>query len=203
MLLEHLSRPAFILGRRFVVFGRTFVQQGIDFRAPIFGVQQLRPTHFARDDLVALRIIKIRLQQSHVLFRLAVLLLKETLPLVLIPDAFGLTLVLSHAELNASFAVRAKFFAIGFAFFAPKSSKHGWLRQRGPWLGSSSVKHAAPLGVLVLMIAFLLSSCASSGDEATTSGSASQSTTTVPGEKIPDEGRYAPGPPGSSGSVRW
>jgi len=65
------------------------------------------------------------------------------------------------------------------------------------------MKQAALTVVLVLLIALLLSACATSGDEATATGSTSQSTATVPGEKMSDEGRYAPGPPGSSGSVRW
>ncbi len=56
--------------------------------------------------------------------------------------------------------------------------------------------------VLVFVIALLLSACASS-DEATTGESTSKSSATVPGEKMSDEGRYAPGPPGSSGSVHW
>jgi hypothetical protein len=54
--------------------------------------------------------------------------------------------------------------------------------------------------VLFLVIALLLSACASS-EEPTTSESAPQSTGTVPGEKMSDDGRYAPGPAG--GSVHW
>ena len=65
-------------------------------------------------------------------------------------------------------------------------------------------KRVAKSSVLVLLIALLLSACASSsGDESTGSGSTTQSTGTVPGEKLSDEGTLAPGPPGSSGSVRW
>lgn len=61
------------------------------------------------------------------------------------------------------------------------------------------IKQAALTGVLVLLIAFLLSACATSGDEATTSGS----TATVPGEKMSDEGRVTPGAAGSSANVHW
>ena len=50
--------------------------------------------------------------------------------------------------------------------------------------------------------AFLISACVSR-DEEVSERSGSQSAAPVPGEKIPDEGAYAPGPPGSSGSVRW
>jgi len=65
------------------------------------------------------------------------------------------------------------------------------------------IKQAALTGVLVLLIAFLLSACATSGDEATTGESTSQSSATVPGEKMSDEGRVTPGAPGSSASVHW
>src|SRR5437867_13146891 len=108
MLLEDLCRPVGV--DRLLIVGYTLIEQRIDFRAPILGIQQLRPTHLSSDDFVAVGIIKVRLQQLHVLFGLAILLLKEALPLVLIPDTFGLTLVLSHTGLNASFAVCAKFF---------------------------------------------------------------------------------------------
>jgi hypothetical protein len=67
------------------------------------------------------------------------------------------------------------------------------------------VKASALSGLLILMIAFFLSACASTGDEGTSSGSSTestQSTETVPGEKLSDE-RFAPGPTGTSGAVRW
>ena len=63
-------------------------------------------------------------------------------------------------------------------------------------------KASALSGLLTLMIAFLLSACASTGDEGTSSGPSAQSTDTVPGEKLSDE-RFAPGPTGTSGAVRW
>jgi len=64
------------------------------------------------------------------------------------------------------------------------------------------MKRFALCAALLLTIAFLMSACASR-DEATTDESAPQSAATVPGEKMSDDGSYAPGPPGSSGSVRW
>jgi predicted small secreted protein len=65
------------------------------------------------------------------------------------------------------------------------------------------IKQAALTGVLLLLIALLLSACATSGEEATTTGSTSESTATVPGEKMSDEGRVTPGAAGSSASVHW
>jgi starvation-inducible outer membrane lipoprotein len=64
------------------------------------------------------------------------------------------------------------------------------------------IKQAALTGILVLLIAFLLAACTSPTDETLSSPSTSQSAAAVPGEKMPDEDRYAPGPMGSS-SVRW
>jgi hypothetical protein len=53
-----------------------------------------------------------------------------------------------------------------------------------------------------LAIVFLICACASP-DEPTTEQSRAQNTATVPGETVPGEGTFAPGPAGSSGSVRW
>ncbi|PYK09013.1 MAG: hypothetical protein DME61_07830 [Verrucomicrobia bacterium] len=64
------------------------------------------------------------------------------------------------------------------------------------------IKRIAFPAVLLLVIAFLISACVSR-DEEVTERSGSHSAAPVPGEKIPDEGAYAPGPPGSSGSVHW
>jgi hypothetical protein len=64
------------------------------------------------------------------------------------------------------------------------------------------IKHFAPCALFFLAIVFLVSGCASP-DEATTEQSTSQTTGTVPGEKMGDEGAYAPGPIGSAGSVHW
>jgi len=64
------------------------------------------------------------------------------------------------------------------------------------------IKQTALRGVLVLLIAFLLISCASTTDETLSNPSSSQSGAAVPGEKMSDDGRYAPGPMGSS-TVHW
>jgi hypothetical protein len=66
----------------------------------------------------------------------------------------------------------------------------------------SVIKQAALTSVLVLLIAFLLISCTSTTDETLSSPASSQSGAAVPGEKMPDDQRYAPGPMGSS-SVHW
>jgi hypothetical protein len=63
-------------------------------------------------------------------------------------------------------------------------------------------KASALCGLLALLIVFLLSACASTGGEGTSSEPSAQSAETVPGEKLSDE-RFAPGPTGSSGAVRW
>jgi len=64
------------------------------------------------------------------------------------------------------------------------------------------IKRIAIPSVLFLAVTFLISSCISR-DEEVSERASSQSAAPVPGEKIPDEGAYAPGPAGSSGSVRW
>ena len=70
-----------------------------------------------------------------------------------------------------------------------------------PHIGFASViKQAALTGVLVLLIAFLLGACTSG--ETLSDPSSSQSGAAVPGEKMPDDERYAPGPMGSS-NVRF
>jgi len=63
-------------------------------------------------------------------------------------------------------------------------------------------KQAAPTGVLVLLIASLLVGCTSITNETIADPSSSQSAAAVPGEKMSDDQRYAPGPMGS-GNVRW
>jgi uncharacterized protein YceK len=64
------------------------------------------------------------------------------------------------------------------------------------------IKQAATTGVLVLLIASLLAGCTSMTNETLSDPSSSQSGATVPGEKMSDDQRYAPGPMGS-GNVRW
>jgi hypothetical protein len=64
------------------------------------------------------------------------------------------------------------------------------------------IKRFAVRVVLLLTIGFLISACVST-DETVTEQSGSQARATVPGEKIPDEGAFTPGSPGSSGTVHW
>jgi hypothetical protein len=54
----------------------------------------------------------------------------------------------------------------------------------------------------VLAIVFLISACASPS-EVMTEVPGSSSRAAVPGEKLDDEGNFAPGPAGSSAGVRW
>src|ERR1700730_12257143 len=54
------------------------------------------PTHFLCDNLIAVRIIDVLLKQLHVPLGLAVLLLKEALPIVLIPRLLWLIVRISH-----------------------------------------------------------------------------------------------------------
>ena len=60
----------------------------------------------------------------------------------------------------------------------------------------SVIKLPTLTGILVLLIAFLLAACSS--NETLSNPSSSQSGAAVPGEKMPDDQRYAPGPMGSS-----
>jgi len=81
----------------------------------------------------------------------------------------------------------------------------GWqsLHQIALRLGSLAVfKRFAVYGVLFLTSGILISGCVSR-DEDVTEQSSSQPAATVPGEKIPDQGNFSPGAPGSSGSVHW
>ena len=81
--------------------------------------------------------------------------------------------------------------------------EHGWLHRKCRWIGSVPVmKQAALAGIPVLLIAFLLAACTSPTEETISSPSSSQSAAAVPGEKMSDDERYAPGPMGSS-NVRW
>jgi len=64
------------------------------------------------------------------------------------------------------------------------------------------IKKAALTGVLVLLIALLLAACSSATSDTLSGPSSSESGAAVPGEKMPDDQRYGPGPMGS-GNVRW
>ena len=58
-------------------------------------------------------------------------------------------------------------------------------------------------GLMLVATLFLMNACASRDDVVTESSSA-QTTATVPGEKIPDDGRVVPGTgTNPNASVRW
>jgi hypothetical protein len=63
------------------------------------------------------------------------------------------------------------------------------------------IKRIALTDVLILLIAFLLIGCASTG-ETLSDPSSTQSGAAVAGEKMSDDERYSPGPMGSS-NVRF
>src|SRR5437870_6294702 len=73
-----------------------FVQKGVNLGAPIAVSQNLGPTHFSRDNFIALRVVDVILQQLHVFFRPLVLLLEEALPIVFVPDSFPFALEVGH-----------------------------------------------------------------------------------------------------------
>src|ERR1044071_7760905 len=84
VLLERFAGISCIFDFRFLLFRGVFIQQRIYFRAPVFFIQQLRPTHLSRNDFIAPGIIEICFQQLHVLFRLPILLLEKALPIVFV-----------------------------------------------------------------------------------------------------------------------
>ncbi len=108
---EMFRRFARRIGIVFILFGGVFVEKCIDLGAPIFRVQQLCPTHFAGDDFVAARIIKIGFQQLHIFFGLAVLLLKKPLPIVFVPHAFRLAPFAGHAGTKRELRFARKIFS--------------------------------------------------------------------------------------------
>ena len=79
VILEPIGETWRLLFRSvFVARIRFLRQHRVHFIAPGIGlllVEQLRPAHLARDDLVALRMIEILLEQLHIFLRLIVLLL--------------------------------------------------------------------------------------------------------------------------------
>ena len=66
-------------------------------------------------------------------------------------------------------------------------------------------KRFALPAVLSLLVALLLSACATSGDSMSDSSvsETAASGTPVPGEKLNDDGKFTPGGPGASGTVHW
>ena len=63
-------------------------------------------------------------------------------------------------------------------------------------------KHLAIFAAFFSAIALLLSACASR-DEGTTEQSSAQTGSTVPGERVSDQGAVTPGAPGASANVHW
>jgi hypothetical protein len=77
------------------------------------------------------------------------------------------------------------------------------LRDNESWLVLTLVmKRLAIFGALFLAIAFLISACASR-DEITTEEPSAQTGSTVPGERVSNEGAVTPGGPGTSANVHW
>src|SRR5215475_5413507 len=68
------------------------------------------PTHLASDDLVAVRIVDVLLEQLHVPLRLAVLLLSKAFPVVLVPGPLWLIEEISHTRLLSHLGNRCKGF---------------------------------------------------------------------------------------------
>jgi hypothetical protein len=65
------------------------------------------------------------------------------------------------------------------------------------------MKFPATCSLVFAAILFLMNACASR-DDVVTESSTAQSTGTVPGEKIPDDGRVVPGTgTNPNASVRW
>ena len=64
------------------------------------------------------------------------------------------------------------------------------------------MKRLAILAAFFSAIAFLISACASR-DEVTTEESSAQTGSTVPGERVSDQGAVTPGSPGASANVHW
>ena len=64
------------------------------------------------------------------------------------------------------------------------------------------MKHLAIFVVFFSATTFLISACASR-DEVTTEESSAQTGSTVPGERVSDQGAVTPGAPGASANVHW
>jgi hypothetical protein len=64
------------------------------------------------------------------------------------------------------------------------------------------MKRLAIFAAFFSAIAFLISACASR-DEVTTEESSAQTGSTVPGERVSDQGAVTPGSPGASANVHW
>src|ERR1700730_17350797 len=58
----------------------------------------MRPAHFPGDDLVAVWVVDVLLEQLHVAFGFAILLLKKPLPIVLVPSRLWLIKIIRHTR---------------------------------------------------------------------------------------------------------
>src|SRR6202011_3879696 len=59
-------------------------------------VEQVSPPHLLRDDLITIRVIDVFLEQFHIAFCLAILLLEKSFPIVFIPSTLWLIVEISH-----------------------------------------------------------------------------------------------------------
>src|SRR6266581_5529529 len=62
MLFKCVRRTYWLVSIKTIVLGLVAGKESIDFRAPILGVQQMRPAHFAGYNLITPRIVEIRFQ---------------------------------------------------------------------------------------------------------------------------------------------
>src|SRR5260221_8542635 len=58
----------------------------------------MRPSHFSGDDLVAVWVVDVLLEQLHVAFGFTILLLKKPLPIVLVPSRLWLIKIIIHTR---------------------------------------------------------------------------------------------------------
>ncbi len=85
----------------------------------------------------------------------------------------------------------------------PTTRNRSDLRDNESWLVLTLVmKRLAIFGALFLAIAFLISACVSR-DEITTEEPSAQTGSTVPGERVSDQGAVTPGVAGAGANVHW
>src|SRR5258708_37423993 len=70
----------------------------------------MRPSHFSGDDLVAVWVVDVLLEQLHVAFGFTILLLKKPLPIVLVPSRLWLIKIISHTRPLSYFGHACKAF---------------------------------------------------------------------------------------------
>src|SRR5271166_6133357 len=83
------------------VFFSLVVQLKIRLKLDLFDflgrlVEQVSPPHLLRDDLVTIRVVDVFLEQFHIAFCLAILLLEKSFPIVFIPSTLWLIVEISH-----------------------------------------------------------------------------------------------------------